>query len=184
MITIIHSLPYFNIPLIDASTWLTPPGSYKAMTCRERELNPGSHTFFTTQGHGGPPGWGICSMPGPPLRQHYTSKTIHTRYTPIHSSKANMEGWLWRPNDIGGPYGAKASDIVLRARKYPEKNSPRKHVPTGDRSSVRCVTGAHPMPPPQRWTKYKYIGIKLCYKNDTFAFDGNKKKVVRGIVLT
>ena len=31
---------------------------------------------------------------------------------------------------------------------------------------------------------YKYAGIKICYKIDKFAFEGNKNKVVRGIVLT
>ena len=30
----------------------------------------------------------------------------------------------------------------------------------------------------------KYTGIKICYKIDKFAFEGNKSKVVRGIVLT
>ena len=28
-------------------------------------------------------------------------------------------------------------------RKNPEKTSPRKRVPTGDRTRARCVTGAH-----------------------------------------
>ena len=33
--------------------------------------------------------------------------------------------------------------FVLQVRKNPEKTSPRKLVPTGDRTRVRCVTGAH-----------------------------------------
>ena len=33
-----------------------PPGPYRATTCRGRELNCGSQTYFLTpQGHGGPP---------------------------------------------------------------------------------------------------------------------------------
>ena len=38
-----------------------------------------------------------------------TWKTMHTIHAPIHSNKANMKGWLWRPNDIRGPCGSKAS---------------------------------------------------------------------------
>ena len=35
---------------------LTPPGPYRAVTCRERELAVDHiHTFLYTQGHGGPP---------------------------------------------------------------------------------------------------------------------------------
>ena len=39
-----------------------------------------------------------------------------------------------------GTLGPKAS---LQVRKTPEKTSPRKLVPTGDRTQVRCVTGVH-----------------------------------------
>ena len=44
--------------------------------------------------------------------------------------------------DLGG---LKLPDMqyVLQVRKNPEKNSPRKLVPTGDRTRARCVTGAH-----------------------------------------
>ena len=31
---------------------------------------------------------------------------------------------------------------------------------------------------------YKYTGVKICYKNDKFAFERNKSKVVCGTVLT
>ena len=33
--------------------------------------------------------------------------------------------------------------FVLQVRKNPEKTSPRKLVPTGDRTRARCVTGMH-----------------------------------------
>ena len=34
----------------------TPPGPYRATTCRERELTQDHiHIFLTTQGHGDPP---------------------------------------------------------------------------------------------------------------------------------
>ena len=56
-------------------------------------------------------GWGIRSMAGPPPRQ-YKHETIHTIHAPIHSNKANMKEWLWRPNDIRGPCGLKASGYL------------------------------------------------------------------------
>ena len=38
-----------------------------------------------------------------------TWKTIRTIHAPIHSNKANMKRWLWRPNDIRGTCEPKAS---------------------------------------------------------------------------
>ena len=37
----------------------------------------------------------------------------------------------------------KLPDICLTGEENPEKTSPRKLVPTGDRTRARCVTGAH-----------------------------------------
>ena len=42
--------------------------------------------------------------------------------------------------DLGG---LKLPDISLTVRKNPEKTSPRKLVPTGDRTRARYATGAH-----------------------------------------
>ena len=42
--------------------------------------------------------------------------------------------------DLGG---LKLPDICLNVRINPEKTSPRKLVPTGDRTRARCVTSAH-----------------------------------------
>ena len=42
--------------------------------------------------------------------------------------------------DLGG---LKLPDICLEGEENHEKTSPRKLVPTGDRTRVRCVTGAH-----------------------------------------
>ena len=42
--------------------------------------------------------------------------------------------------DIGD---LKLPDICLTGEENPEKTSPRKLVPTGDRTRARCVTGAH-----------------------------------------
>ena len=42
--------------------------------------------------------------------------------------------------ELGGP---KLPDICLTGEENPEKASPKKLVPTGDRTRARCVTGAH-----------------------------------------
>ena len=44
---------------------------------------------------------------------------------------------------FGDLVGLKLPDICLRGRKNPEKTSPRKLFPTGDRTRARCVTSAH-----------------------------------------
>ena len=42
--------------------------------------------------------------------------------------------------DLGG---LKRPDICLTGEKTPQKISPRKPVPTGDRTRARCVTSVH-----------------------------------------
>ena len=88
------------------------------------------------------PGLWICSIPGPPPRQHKHER----RYTPgTHSSIPTRQIW----NDygcqiiFGDLVGLKFPDICLTVEKKPEKTSPRKPVPTGDRTRARCVTGTH-----------------------------------------
>ena len=39
--------------------------------------------------------------------------------------------------------GLKLPDICLTGEENPKKISPRKLVPTGDRTRARCMTGAH-----------------------------------------
>ena len=111
IITHLITLPKFNSPpLVDAFTWLKPPGPYRATTCRERELTLDHiHTFFDTQGHGGPPRMRDQLNAGATSETTRTWKTIHTFHSLIHSNKANMKGWLWRPNDIRTPCGPRAS---------------------------------------------------------------------------
>ena len=87
-----------------------PPGPYRAMTCRGRELNVDHRqTFLTTQGHGGPPRMSGQPDAGATSETAQTWKTIHTKHILIHTNKANMEWWLRRPNDIRGPCGPKVS---------------------------------------------------------------------------
>ena len=102
------------------------------------------HTFLTTQGHGGPPRMSDQSYAEATSETAQTWKTIHTKHTLSHSNKANMEWWLRRPNDIRGPWGPKVSwHLSYRWGKTPKKTSPRKPVPTGDRTRARRVTSAH-----------------------------------------
>ena len=42
--------------------------------------------------------------------------------------------------DLGG---LKLPDICLTGEEKPQKTSPKKLVPTGDRTRARCATGAH-----------------------------------------
>ena len=114
------SLPEFDLPLIGSFKWLTPPGSYRATTCRGRELIFGSHIHLRPKKDiNGLPRWWISSMPEPPPRQHkYESDT----YTLIHSNKANIKWWLWRTNDIRGLCGPKVSwHLSYRWAKTPKK---------------------------------------------------------------
>ena len=139
------SLFKFNLPLIGTFTWPTPPGPYKATTCRVRELNYRSHIYLlTTQGYGEPPRMSDQPNAGATSETAQTWKTINTKHTLSHANKAKMEWWWRRPNDIRGPWGPKVSwHLCYRWGKTPKKISPRKLVPTGDRTRARCVTSAH-----------------------------------------
>ena len=91
----------------------------------------------------GLPGWLISPMPGPPLRQHKHER----QYTPSTHS-VTRTGRIWNDDDdgqmiFGDLGGLKFPDICLTGEENPEKTSPRKHVPTGDRTRARCGTSAH-----------------------------------------
>ena len=102
-------------------------------------INFGSiHTFLTTQIHGRPPRIRDQLNAGGTSETTRMWKTIHT----IHYSKANMKGWIWRPNYIRGPCGPKASW----------------HLSSGNLSRPRIESEptawqARMLPPaPQQWT--------------------------------
>ena len=101
-----------------------PPGPYRATTCRGRELNCGSQTYFFDHTRT----WRASPMSDQPNARAtsetaQTWKTIHTKHTPIHTN-ANME-WLRRPNDIRGPCGPKVSrHLSYRWGKTPKKPHP------------------------------------------------------------
>ena len=140
--------------------WLTPPGSYRATTCRERELTLDHiHIFDHTIT------WGMRSQlnAGDTSETTRTWKTIHTIHAPIHTNKANMKGWLWRPNDILDLVGLKLPDICLRGKEKPRKTHP------GNLSRPRIEPGpaawqALLLPPAlQRWTKRNISNLFLTF---------------------
>ena len=158
------SLSKFNLPLIGTFTWPTPPGPYRATTCRGRVLISGSHTYFfdhTRTWRASPDG--ISSMPGPPLRQHkherqYTPSTHSVKpttvlYSVIIAKKANMEWWLRRPNDIRGPWEPKVSwHLSYRWGKTPKKPHPENlSRPGTEPGPAACQARMLPLAP-QRWT--------------------------------
>ena len=153
------SLSKFNLPLIGTFTWTTPPGPYRATTCRGRELNYGSHnTFLTKQGHGGPPRMSDQPNAGATCETAQTWKIIHTKHTFSHPNKANMEWWWRRPNDIRGPWGSKVSwNLSYRWGRTPKKPHPGNLSRPGIESGPAAWQA--PMLPlaPQRWTKCQYL---------------------------
>ena len=139
------SIPEFNLPLTSSSTWLTPPGPYRATNCRRRELISGSHTYIFdhTRTRRASPDEGSAHCRGH-LRHSTNMKTIHTRHTLIHSNKANMKRWLWRLIDIRGPCGPEVSwHLSYRWGKNPEKNLTQETCTDRGSNPGRCVTGAH-----------------------------------------
>ena len=137
-------LPYFNLTLIGIFKLITHPGPYRAMTCRERELTMDHiHTFLTTQGHRGPPQMSNQLNSGATSEKTRTLKTIgSTHHSLTHS--------FWQGGDekddyvgqmiLGDLVGLNLPDISLTGE---EKTSPRKLVPTGNRTRARCVTRTH-----------------------------------------
>ena len=100
-----------------------PPGPYRAMNYRKRELTLDHiHILLTTQGHGGPPHMRDHLNAGATSETTQTCKMIHTIDAPIHSYKADMKGCLWWPDDIRGSCGPKASwHLSYRWGKTPKK---------------------------------------------------------------
>ena len=129
------SLSKFNLPLIGTFTWPTPPGPYRATTCRGRELISGSHTYFFdhTRTMEGLPGWVIGPLPGPPPRQHKHER----QYTPSTHSVIPT-GRIWNDDYdgqmiFGDLRGLKFPDICLTGEEKPRKHLTQETCP--DRGS-------------------------------------------------
>ena len=104
-----------------------PPGPYRATTCRGRELNYGSHTYFFdhTRTWRASPRMSDQPNAGATSETAQIWKTRHTKHTPSHPNKANMEWRLRGPNDSRGPWGPKVSwHLSDRWGKTPKKLHP------------------------------------------------------------
>ena len=139
------SSPELNLSRIGSFTRLTPPGPYRATTCRERELIFGYHihTFWPHKDMEGLPGWVISSMPGPPPRQHKHER----RYTPgTHSFIRTRRIWNY---DYGGQmiFGdlvdLKFPDICVTRKEKHRKNLTQETCPDRESIRARCLTDAH-----------------------------------------
>ena len=154
-------------------TWPTPPGPYRATTCRGRELNYGPNTYFfdhTRTWRASPdeyqPNAGATSETA------QTWKTIHTKHTLSHPKKANMEWWLRRPNDIRGPWGPKVSwHSSYRWGKTPKKPRPGNLSRPGIEPGPAAWQARMLPLAPQRWTFVYILNFlgscipKICCSN-------------------
>ena len=154
------SLSKFNLPLLGTFTWPTPPGPYRATTCRGRELNYGSHTYF----FGHTRTW--CASPdewSAQCRGHLRDSTnmkdnTHQAHTVIPTKR------IWNDDYdgqmiFGDLVGLKFPGICLT-----DEEKPRKKPHPGNLSRPGIEPGpaawqARMLPlAPQRWT---YLIVKL-----------------------
>ena len=145
ILSVILSLPEFNLHLIGAFTWLTTPGPYKVTTCREREFNL-DHilTFLTTQGHGGPLRMRDQLNAGATSETTRTWKTIYTIHTLYDIHTFILTSWIWKDDYDGQMIFGEPVDLKFPDMSYMwRKTSPRKLVPNEDRTLGRSATGAH-----------------------------------------
>ena len=119
-------------------------GPYRATICRGRELNYGSHTYVfdhTRAWRASPDEWSAQ------CRGHFRDRTNMKDNTHQAHTQSSQQGeygmMITTAKYIRGPWGLKFPDICLTDEENPEKTSPRKPAPTGDRTRVRCVTSAH-----------------------------------------
>ena len=135
----------------------TPPGPYRATTCRGRELNYGSHTYFFDHSRtwrASPDEWSALCQGHLRASTNMRDNThqAHT-HTLSHPNKANMEWWLRRPNDIRGPWGPKVSwHLSYRWGKTRKKPHPG-NLSTPGIEPGPAAWQARMLPfAPQRWT--------------------------------
>ena len=144
------SLSKFNLPLIGIFTWLTPPGPYRATTCRGRELNYGSHTYFfdhTTTWRASPDEWSAQ------CRGHFRDNTNmkDNRYTPSTRRIWNddYDGQMVF-GDLGG---LKFPDMSYRCGKTPKKPHPENLSRPGIEPGPAAWEARMLPLAPQRWTQ-------------------------------
>ena len=117
-------VPEFN--LIGSFTWRTLPGLYRATTCRGREFNFRSHTYFFdhTMTWSASPDEGSAQCQGT-SETAQSWKTIHTRHTLIHSNKVNMKMMVMVAKWYSRTLWAWSFLTFVSQERKPRKNSPR-----------------------------------------------------------
>ena len=113
-------------------------------------INSRSHTFLTTQGHGGPPWMRDQLNAEATSEKSQTWKTIHIIHAHIHSNKGNMKGWLWRPNEIWELRGSTTSRHLSYRRRKTPKNFTQETCPN---------RGSIPGPLRDRRRDYLWVGL-------------------------
>ena len=144
----------------------------------EEGINFGSHTYFflKTQGHGGPLRMRDQLNAGATSERTRTCKTIHTIDAPIYSNKAYIKGWLWRPNDIRGPCGPKASWHLSYTWGKTPKNPHPGNLSRPEIVSEPAARQARMLPPvPQRWTWNSLSSFNVKYYSSSW-------KIIVGIL--
>ena len=117
------SLSKLNLPLLGTFTWPTPPGPYRATTCRGRELKYGEHRYFfdhTRTWRTSPDEWS-AQCPHPTQHKHQRN------YTSTHSVIPTR--LIWNDDDdgqmiLGDLGGLKFPDMSYRWGKTPKKPPP------------------------------------------------------------
>ena len=147
-------------------TWLTPPGPYRATTCRERELTLDHiNIFLTTEGHGGPPRMSDPLNAGATSETTRTLKTIHTIHSIIHSNKTDIR-MIMMAKWYSGNMGPKASwHLSYRWGKYPKKPHPGNLSRPGIELGPTAWHALMLPPVPQRWTLYYILKFNLIISN-------------------
>ena len=140
------------------ATW-----AFRATICRGRELNYGSHTYFLDHirtWRASPDEWSAqfrghlrdSTNMKDNTHQAYTQSSQQGEYGMVTTTAKWYSGTLW----------PKVSYICLTGEEKPRKTSPRKPVPTGDRTRARCVTSAHAT---TCCTVVDSVSYTICLKN-------------------
>ena len=139
------------LSLTSSFKWPMPPGPYRAMTCRGRELNCGSHTYFfdhTRTWRSSPDEWSAQ------CRGHLrdsSNMTDNTHQAHTQSSQQGEYGMMMTTVKwySGEPWGLKLAGIYLTVEKKPYPgNLSRPEIEPGP-----AAWQASMIPPaPQRWT--------------------------------
>ena len=150
-----HLISKFNLPLTGTFTGPIPPGPYRATTCRGRELNYGSHTYFFDHIRTWRPSPDECSAQ---CRGHLRDSTnmkdtAHQAHT--QSSQQGEYGMMittakWYSGTFGG---LNYPDICLTGEEAPRK---KPHPGNLSRPGIEpgpAAWQARMLPlAPQRWT--------------------------------